>query len=119
MSKEEIKDESIDSKEVMDTHEVAEPTLTITFTLNDLAGIYFLADMGVSKLSIQHSKDRLEISELENRFLTSMHGLRDTNVNSVLDKIEEVRVQLYEEIMKSKGEVDNTEIDTTEGEETD
>ncbi len=122
MSKEEIKDEIIDNKEIVDDQkvvdEVADPTLTITFTLNDLAGIYFLADMGVSKLNIQHTKDRLEISEFENRFLTSMHGLRDTNVNSVLDKIEEVRVQLYEEIMKSKGE-DNITEETTEGEETD
>jgi uncharacterized protein YdbL (DUF1318 family) len=108
MTEEEIKDEIIES---------VEPTLTITFNLNDLAGIYFLADMGISKLTIQHSKDRLEISELENRYLTSMHGLRDTNINSVLDKIEEVRVQLYDEIMKSKDTIDTTE--TIEGEETD
>ena len=114
MTEEEIKDEIIES---------VEPTLTITFTLNDLAGIYFLADMGVSKLNIQHTKDRLEISEFENRFLTSMHGLRDTNVNSVLDKIEDVRVQLYDEIMKSRDNTDDQEsndvTEITEGEETD
>jgi len=111
MTEEEIKEEIIES---------IEPTLTITFNINDLAGIYFLADMGISKLTIQHSKDRLEISELENRYLTSMHGLRDTNINSVLDKIEEVRVQLYDEIMKSKDTLDDQEtIETTEGEETD
>lgn len=117
MTEDKIKEEIINEQ-----IETTEPTLTITFNLNDLAGIYFLADMGVSKLTIQHSKDRLEISELENRYLTSMHGLRDTNINSVLDKIEEVRVQLYDEIMKSR---DNSEVEindsteSTEGEETD
>ena len=118
MTEDKIKEEIIDEPaEVAGDNETAEPTLTITFNLNDLAGIYFLADMGVSKLTIQHSKDRLEISELENRYLTSMHGLRDTNINSVLDKIEEVRVQLYDEIVKSRDNQDTTE--TIEGDETD
>ena len=75
--------------------------LTIHFELDELAGLFWLADMGYCKLAAGLTNDRLEKSQLENQYLTDLHCIRDLGDN--LDKVFAKTQEIYE-VIKSEYE---------------
>jgi hypothetical protein len=63
---------------------------TLNFTLEQLAGMFWLSDMGYSTLMKSITKDRLERSEFENQYLNDLEALKELNVDEVANKITEI-----------------------------